>query len=196
VDGKLFFTADDGFHGVELWVWAPSATVDGVLVNDGSAQRSMVTGLTVTFSTTVTLDADAFVVQRQDGILAGVTFTASVVDGRTVAVLAFTGADILAGSLADGNYTLTVRADRVHDGLGRGLDADSTSAFFRYFDDSNGDRGVDDTDLALFQTALGTSAGDPGYLSYFDFNGDGVIDDLDQAQFLSRLGTRLDPPPG
>jgi ELWxxDGT repeat protein len=194
VDGKLFFTADDGSHGVELWVWAPSPAVTSVLVNDGSAQRSLVTGLTVTFSTTVALDADAFVVQRQDGNLAGVTFTTAVVDGHTVAVLAFTGDDVLAGSLADGNYVLTVRADRVHDGLGQGLDADATSAFFRYFGDSNGDRSVDDTDLALFQAALGTSAGDPGYLAYFDYNGDGVIDALDQAAFLKRLGTHLDPP--
>src|SRR5262249_40189713 len=44
--------------------------------------------------------------------------------GRTVVVLTFTGADIIGGSLADGNYTLTVRGDRVHDRFGRELDGD------------------------------------------------------------------------
>ncbi len=54
----------------------------------------------------------------------GLNVAASVVGGRTVAVLTFTGTDIIGGSLADGNYTLTIRGDRIHDELGRELDGD------------------------------------------------------------------------
>src|SRR5262249_53721609 len=70
--------------------------VHSVAVNDGSAQRSMVTSLTVTFSGEVTLDAGAFRLRRQDGDLVGLNVAASVLGGRTVAVLTFTGANILA----------------------------------------------------------------------------------------------------
>src|SRR5262249_45830591 len=48
-DGNLWFTESfgDAIGQVEL---IPPVTVAGVVVNDGSAQRSMVTSLTVTFS--------------------------------------------------------------------------------------------------------------------------------------------------
>src|SRR5262249_58028218 len=103
---------------------APPATVAGVLVDDGSAQRSRVTSLTVTFSGTVTMDPGAFELLRQDGSPVGLSVAVSEADGRTVAVLTFAGPDVLGGSLADGNYTLAIRGDRVHDALGWSLDGD------------------------------------------------------------------------
>ena len=48
----------------------------------------------------------------------------STVGGKTVGLLTFAGAEFIGGSLADGSYTLTVRADRVHDRWGRELDGD------------------------------------------------------------------------
>src|SRR5207244_4369532 len=87
---------------------------------DGSAQRSMVNSLTVTIDRVVTLDPGAFELRRSDGSLVSVSVAASVVDGRTVAILTITG-----GSLADGNYTLTVRGDHVRDRAGRELDGDA-----------------------------------------------------------------------
>ena len=84
----------------------------------------MVNSLTVTFDGPMTLDPGAFDLSRPDGDPVELTVAASVVDGRTVAVLTFAGPDIIGGSLADGSYTLTVRADRVHDRWGRELDGD------------------------------------------------------------------------
>src|SRR6185503_18629088 len=46
---------------------AAPPTIESVVVNDGSAQRSMVNSLTITFNRVVTFDVGAFGVQRQDG---------------------------------------------------------------------------------------------------------------------------------
>src|SRR5262249_45709863 len=155
-----------------------------VVVNDGSAQRSMVTSLTVTFSTAVAIDPGAFELLAQGGSLVSMNVATSVVDGKTVAVLTFAGDGIIGGSLADGQYTLTIRADQVHDALGRELDGDGdgspggnhVDAFFRLFGDSDGDGDVDQLDRDLFRSAFKTSTGEPGYLWYFDFDGDGRVD--------------------
>src|SRR5262245_18142831 len=120
----------------------------------------MVTSLTVTFGGEVTLDG-AFRLRRQDDHLVGVDVATSVVNAQTVALLTFAGPEIVAGSLADGNYTLTIRADRVHDRAGRQLNGDGNGtaggdrrdACFRLLGDSDGDRDVDGHDLLRF---LGT----------------------------------------
>jgi hypothetical protein len=78
------------------------------------------------------------------------------------------------------------------DGDGDGLaGGDRVDQFFRLFGDVNGDAQVDDTDLAVFQSAYGSRQGTAGYLWYLDANGDGVIDSSDYAQFLARYRTRL-----
>jgi photosystem II stability/assembly factor-like uncharacterized protein len=167
----------------------PRAVVQSVLVNDGSVQRSMVTSLTVTFSTVVTLDPGAFELLRQGGGLVSLNVAASVVAGHTVATVTFTGADLVAGSLADGHYTLTIHADRVHDELGRILQGgDHVEPFFRLFGDADGDGHLGLRDLLSLVSTLGKHAGDPGYLWYFDYNGDGAVDLADLAQFLRRFG--------
>jgi N-acetylglucosamine-6-sulfatase len=176
-------------------------TVEGVVVNDGSAQRSMVNSVTVTFDRVVTLDAGAFALRRAGGAAVGVGVTTSVVDGRTVAVLTFSGPGVFAGSLADGTYTLTLRGDRVRDLEGRELDGDRdgngggdrADGFHRLFGDGDGDRDVDVRDLGLFLSTLGRRAGDPGYLWYFDVNRDDRVGLLDLVAFLTRLGSQLNP---
>jgi hypothetical protein len=171
-------------------------TLESVVINDGSAQRSMVNSLTVTFDRIVTFDPGAFGLKGQDGSAVGLNVVASVVDGRTIAVLTFTGTDIIGGSLADGTYALTIRGDHIHDEVGRELDGDGDGngggdrvhAFFRLFGDSDGDGKVDGHDRDLFRSALGKGAIDIGYLWYFDFDGDGDVDGLDNGQFNRRLG--------
>jgi hypothetical protein len=178
------------------------ARVESLVVSDGSAQRSMVTSLTVTFDGLVTLDAGAFELRRQDGSLVELAVATSEADGRTVAWLTFGGDGILGGSLADGNYTLAVRGGLIHDVFGRDLDGDGDGTpggdrlevLFRLYGDRNGDRDVDKLDQALFEGTLGRAAGDPAFLGYFDFEGDGDVDGLDRDEFLWRLGTRLGPP--
>jgi hypothetical protein len=123
------------------------------------------------------------------------------VGGRTVAVLTFSGSNIIGGSLADGNYMLTIRGDHIRDEVGREVDGDGDGngggdrgdGFHRLFGDSDGDRDVDVADLGRFLSTFGRRAGDPGYLSYFDFNGDDRVGVIDLLAFARRFGTHLDP---
>jgi hypothetical protein len=120
----------------------------------------------------------------------------SLLGGKMAALLNFAGPEFVGGSLADGSYTLTVRADRVHDRWGRELDGDGdgsaggdrVDAFFRLFGDSDGDGDADWLDRELFRSAFGTTAADAGYLWFFDFDGDGDVDGLDNGQFSRRFG--------
>ena len=114
-----------------------------------------------------------------------------MLNGKTVAVLTFTETEYVGGSLADGQYTLTVRADRVHDRWGRELDGDGNGlaggdrvdSFFRLFGDSDGDGDVDRLDRDRFRSAFEKNA---GYLWHFDLDGDG--DGRDNGQFNRRFG--------
>lgn len=182
---------DDGNSPFQ--VIAP-ARVSGVSINDGSAQRSMVNSLTVTFDGPVTLDPGAFELNRQDSSPIELNVAVSEVDGKTVAVLTFAGPDIVAGSLADGSYTLTVRADRVHDRFGRELDGngdgvsggDRADGFSRLFGDADGDGDTDHVDLDQMLSSFGKSQGEDGFLWFFDFDGDGNVGGPDMAQFNQR----------
>jgi hypothetical protein len=165
--------------------------VVSVVVNDGSAQRSLVTSLTVTFSGVVSFNPGAFEVQQQGGGLIQVDVSAAVSGNETVAVLTFAGAGIINGSLPDGDYTLTLLADHVHDPSGQTLAADSVTSFFRLFGDINGNGVIDVQDLLRFASTFGKSAGDAGYLGYFDYYGTGRVDFSDLIQLLLRIGKRV-----
>jgi hypothetical protein len=174
---------------------AAPPTIESVVVNDGSAQRSMVNSFTITFDRVVTFDPGAFGLQRQDGSMISLNVAASVVGGRTIAVLSFSGSGIIGGSLADDGYTLTIRGDHIRDEVGRELDGDRdgngggdrVDVFFRLFGDSDGDGDVDWLDRDLFRSAFGKRAGEAGYLWYFDFDGDGDVDGRDKGEFNRRF---------
>ncbi len=171
-------------------------TIESVVINDGSSQRSMVNSLTVTFDRVVTFDPGAFELLRNDGTAVGLNVAASEVDGRTVSVLTFMGPDIIGGSLADGDYTLAIRGDRIRDEVGREVDGDRdgngggdrVDAFFRLFGDSDGDRDVDWLDRDVFGSSFSMNGDPADYLWYFDFDGDGDVDGLDNGQFNRRFG--------
>jgi hypothetical protein len=175
--------------------------VERVVVNDGSAQRSMVTRLTVTFSEGVTLDRGAIEVLRQGGGSFTTHVVTQVLGGKTVAVVTFGGGGVVAGSLADGRYQLVLRADRIHDGHGNPLDGDDdgtaggdrAGAFHRLFGDGDGDADVDWRDLLRFVSALGRRQGDQHYLWYMDVDGDDRVGLIDLLAFTRRVGTRLNP---
>jgi photosystem II stability/assembly factor-like uncharacterized protein len=187
-DPHTIYAGTNGDSVFVLHVTAP-AVVQSVVVNDGSAQRSMVTSLTVAFSTVVHLDPGAFALVRQGGGGIDLSIAEAVVDGHSVDTLTFVGAGIIGGSLADGSYTLVTHAGLIHDDLGRGLaGGDRTDAFFRLFGDGNGDGRVDVQDLLRFAGTFGKRAGDPGYLAYFDYDGNGTVDLTDLDQFLRRFG--------
>jgi hypothetical protein len=170
--------------------------VESVVINDGSAQRSMVNRITVTFNGAVLLDPGAIELRQQVGSLVDAQMSISLVGDKTVAVLTFAGPGFVGGSLADGTYTLTVRAGRVHDRWGRELDGDGDATaggdwadgFHRQFGDSDGDGDVDGEDRGRFRSAYGMMATDTGYLWFFDFDGDGDVDGHDNGQFNRRFG--------
>jgi hypothetical protein len=176
-------------------------TIESIMVNDGLAQRSMVKSLTVTFDRVAAFDPGAFVLQRQDGTAVDLNVATSVVGGRTVAVLTFSGTGIIGGSLADGNYTPTIRGNHIRDEVGREVDGDGdgngggtySEAFHRLYGDSDGDRDVDLHDLGQFLSAFGDRAGESDYWWYFDVNGDDRVGVVDLVAFAKRLGTSLNP---
>jgi hypothetical protein len=151
--------------------------VQSVQVNDGSAQRSMVTSLTITFAAPVGAVPPGSVVINAGSV--ALVPTAFAVAGNQLTVR-FTGlAGVVGGSLPDGRYSLAVSGRTV-------------AAFFRLFGDVNGDGRVDATDLAAFTAAYRSRSGMASYRSYFDYNADGMIDSTDYYQILARLNHRLD----
>lgn len=169
----------------------PPPRVSSIQINDGSAQRSVIRSITVTFDDFVSLDAGHLSLVNEQG--SGVSFQESVnyQNNSTVLTLTFTGANTEFGSLADGNYTLTVIASGVSgienlDGNGDGVGGDDdVFTFHRLFGDGNGDKRVDSADFALFRQAFGI----PGIV--FDFNNDGQTNSTDFVEFRKRFGLMI-----
>jgi PKD repeat protein len=204
----VYVLDDDNVEGKSSFVVHDllPAQVRSVVVNDGSAQRSMVDSITVTFSTQVDIAAGAFqLVQAYGGTTTAVSgvvsfTTALTADGRTVATLTFAGSGIVGASLADGRYTLTITSGLVTDHLlGAPLDGDGdklvggdrVDRFFRLFGDVNGDGKVDTSDRTTFLAAYRARKGMANYAWYFDYDNGGMIDSTDYFQFLRRCQTRL-----
>jgi hypothetical protein len=174
----------------------PAASVGSVTIDDGTAQRSMVRSVTVSFNRVVTFAgpaANAFQLTRTGPGQTGNVTVAVDLSGSTanqaVAKLTFTGPLAEgANSLIDGNYMLTVISAQVTGGLQGG---DSVTSLFRLYGDVNGDRAVDGLDLTAFRNAFGSIQGNASYLPFLDFNGDGAIDGADLTQFRNRFGVIL-----
>lgn len=177
---------------VSVAVPSPPSVV-GFLINDGSAQRSMVNGVTYTFSTVVSLDPGAFELTRQGGGSFSLIVSPSAAGALTKVTLSFVGGTIVGGSLPDGKYTLTVHREKIHEPslLRLSLDADRVDQFFRFFGDTNGDGAVDTTDYFVFRGAYGKTQGQGGYLWFLDFNADAIIGQTDNTEFAQRRGKRL-----
>jgi hypothetical protein len=175
----------------------PSATLSSVVVNDGSAQRSRVTSLHLTFNQNVTLPANpaaAFQLKRQSDN-AAVTLNATA--AGNVVTLMFTGGAVDADSLADGRYTLTVLGSQINggyfDGNGDGIPGDNyvmvgdpaTNKLFRLFGDTDGDGSVATNDFVFFRQSFN------GVNDIFDFDGDGFVSASDFVQFRRRFNTSI-----
>ena len=172
------------------------ASVATVTIDDGTAQRSMVRSVTVSFNRVVALGSSpsaAFQLTRtgpgQTGNVTVAVDLSGSTANQTVARLTFTG-PLTEGpnSLVDGNYTLTVLSSQVQFGLQGG---DSVTSLFRLFGDVNGDKTVNLTDLTALRNAFGRNSTDAAYASFLDFNGDGVINLTDLTQFRNRFGVIL-----
>jgi murein DD-endopeptidase MepM/ murein hydrolase activator NlpD len=174
--------------------------VSSVVVNAGQVQRSQVTEIVVTFSGLVTLPSTpgtAFELVGPNGAVTILVDLSLSTPTQTIVKLTFTGGGTEFGSLADGRYTLRVKADLIHDGYGAPVDGngdglaggDNLFSLHRLFGDGNGDAVVDVDDLLAFAAAYGTGSGADGYVPWFDSNGDGVIDVDDLLAFADRYGS-------
>ena len=170
-------------------VWPAAPTSVSFQVNDGSAQRSMIKSLTLAFDKPVTLRTGAINLALRTGTTSFATSIANPsADGRTY-VLAFSGTGIVAGSLMDGIFDLTVSASLVVDANGQTLSGGSrTYIFRRLFGDVTGNGTVDMADNRHMTIALGSTSGSNAYRWYLDYNGDGKIDMADNRQYIARMG--------
>jgi hypothetical protein len=167
-NGSVYFQSPRvGDDPPELWKWnlgaaQPPATapqVLGMVINDGSAQRSVIGKLTVTFDRVVNLAPGAVTLVNTSGVLVeqySFPLDSQTVDGRTVLT-------IPVGSLDDGRYTLTIKAGNASDASTGGvLAVDSTFHFSSLLGDLNGD-GVYDRDARwVAHNSIGLRVGDAG----------------------------------
>lgn len=190
VTGTATFTVDS----------VAGAGVEIVTIGDASCpdQRSMVRKLSVTFITQVNIAAGAFSVVRQNGTPYTFNMTTALVAGKTVATLTFTGPGLVGGSLPDANYTLNVNGLLITSGTSTPISNSNFSlGFHRYFGDINGDRRVNDLDLAVLNPVLRSRINQVLYTQpcggfYFDYDTNGFVDPTaDYNQFLARYKTRL-----
>ncbi len=185
------------------------ANVQSAQLGNGTAQRSRIDQLVVTFQGPVDIDAGAFAILRRGVSGGSVTsgFTTSVNgSGDTVATISFSGAFTRAGgALVDGYYQLTIDNTKVrragtnlnldgdNNGLAGGNFVRGTSAtdnFFAYYGDTDGDGAVGVAEFGQFRTSFGKLPSDPGYNVLFDFDGAGV-GVADFGQFRSRFGRSI-----
>ncbi len=160
-----------------------------LMVNDGSAQRSMVKSITVTFDQAVNLGSGALALTRGGSAVTLVQTNPSG-DGR-VWVLTFTGAGIVGGSLADGLYDLQLTPGAITSNFGQTLTGGVVHfGVHRLYGDFDGDRDVDALDLAKMSPALNTAS---KFNALFDYNGDGRVDGMDLLEFKKRLNKAFVP---
>jgi hypothetical protein len=182
----------------------PPPRVAKVIVNDGNAQRSIVTSLTVVFDQVVTFGSidSAFGLARVAGGLPGAIGDIPVQSAPNAVTISFVSTGLISldpgGSLPDGVYQLTVSAAQVT-GAGGALDGDGDGTggddfttpttgpgrITRLFGDADGDGDVDAQDFGAFRGAFG------GSNFVFDFDADGDVDASDFGQFRARFGTGL-----
>jgi len=177
----------------------PSA-LTGIQIDDGSARRSAVRSITLTFQgNVVTLPSSAFNLKRTDD---NQSFPVNVgapiyAGGVTTVVLTFGGPNLNGTSLSDGHYALTIDGAQILDNFGNKVDAANngvagsagTANFFRFFGDSNGDGLVDAVDFLAFRTAYLTGVA-TGSNAIYDFDGDGVFSILDLNAFTANFTKR------
>lgn len=209
---RLRVMADAGSGEYQVNVASASSTpgVSGFIVNNGAAQRSRVTTLTVNFTQPVdvaTLTSPGGITLTRTSALnsgaVGTVVQAGATGGNgnillspangnvTTVTLTFDNANgiesssgVENGSLSDGYWQLAIPSLGYSSALG-------DFELRRLFGDNNNDGTVDSIDFSGFGSTFGLSSGTGNFNAAFDFTGDGTIDAADFAQFGSRFGISL-----
>jgi autotransporter-associated beta strand protein len=206
----------EGGAAIRYYVTNPGALSAGTgFSTDTLGQKSLNRYVQMTFDSFVYIPAGSITLQKVSGPggPGAVTVTAlsayyDVAASKYRVVFGYSGSSAVidpgsAGSLADGNYTLTVTNGVQSGGPGGNpvTGAPVTSMFWRHFGDivtgtttptaPNGDRWVNDADLSGMRSALRSRVGMANYRADLDFNNDGIIDSTDYNQFLVRYHHRL-----
>jgi len=166
--------------------------VSAFQINDGSAQRSMIDSLTVTFTQPVTLGSGAITLNQLSqtgGASTPMSFSLSSPDGGTTWVLTFTDPSYIGHSLPDGAYALTITGSAVSNSLGQTMAGTTTENFWRLYGDFEGTGRVDATDFGIFAPLFGQTV--PSNLWYVDYNGDGKLDATDFGAFAPNFGQQI-----
>jgi predicted outer membrane repeat protein len=178
-----------------------------VSLNDGSAQRSGVIQLGLTYDRGYILPQSfilAELTRQSDGaavtLQLGGAYPIAGAPWSFSGTYRFTGGPLNGSSLADGVYVVRVLANQIMDEIGQQLDGNGDGIggddyvspltgpgrIHRLFGDADGDGDVDAADFAAFRGAFG------GGLSVaFDFDGDGDVDAADFGQFRARFGMSI-----
>ncbi len=185
-----------GASSSQFLVTVGPTEVAQVAIGNGTAQRSMIRSLTVTFSGPVNILPGAFTLRDKQGRTVKLNVATSLVNGQTVATLTFKGQRIVGGSLWDGTFTLSIDGSHILDATtGQATDAainglagsQAKVQFRRRFGDINGDGVVTSYDMQQFRKALNSRAGQSRYVSSFDYNSNNLIAGGDLLQIRQRL---------
>ena len=176
--------------------------LNGNIPGLAGVQRSMIDSAIYTFSEPVNAGANAFNIALdagQTGTLPTLTWTAvnPASDGSSAQwAITFGGNGVVAGSIADGVYDLTMNAAAISSDSAPAVKSQARAAdtFARLFGDSDGDGSVSIIDFNAFAQIFGFSSTTPGYNGAFDSDGDNSISIVDFNAFASRFGETIYKP--
>jgi hypothetical protein len=175
--------------------------IDGLVINGGDAQRSMVRDLAIRF------DQDVSASLTPDDFLFENLSTGAFIDSAAVAVsydlatntATFTFPGLPGGSLPDGHYAAYLSTAGITNlsGLPLVLEGETTVGssivfrFHRYLGDRDGDTDVDFLDVYRFESTYLHWTEDVEFDNAFDFDSDGDVDNLDLFHFQDNFHSVL-----
>lgn len=178
--------------------------VGSPVFGDGTAQRSLIDRIVVTFDEDVDLEPGAFTLVKRGTSGAVITNITKQVNGMGQTEVSITFSGIYTrgtfNALVDGYYQLTVDGTKVKrngeslDSNADGYGGDSlvigdeeSDKYFALFGDATGDGIISLGEFNQFRSTFGKSVGDVGYNPIYDFDGSSV-GLADFNQFRSRFG--------
>ncbi len=166
-----------------------SGTITGIIINNGEIQRSRVRSITVNFNAKLNLDESAFaltLLSTPSQPIGKIKVKLSEVESKTIANLTFDGANTNYGSLNEGLWKLTVKADKVNAAGGK-MVTNSEVITYCLYGDTTGEKAITGKSLAELISTKEASTDMANYLSYLDYNQAGIISTTSMQAFQSRI---------